>query len=444
MKVYPAYNNTQIEWIGAIPVHWSISRIKTIINGITNGVWGDEPQGDDNDLICVRVADFNKEKLVVKDDNLTIRNIPPNQQKDRLLSQDDLLIEKSGGGDNNPVGKVIRFDLLEKAVCSNFIGKITPDNSIILPKFLLYYLFNLYSKAVNTRSIKQTTGIQNIDTFSYFNERISYPNLPEQNAIADFLDYKTSLIDNLIEKKQRQIELLQEHRTAIINQVVTKGLNLNVPMIDSKIPTICEIPSHWEVRRNKRMYYEINEKSTKGDEELLTVSHLTGITPRSQKQVFMFKAESHVGYKICHPDDLVINTMWAWMGALGISPLSGIVSPSYNVYRLNVDCIPKYFDYLYRTPAYIVEINRHSKGIWSSRLRLYPEYFFQMYSVLPPKQEQYQIVSFLDQITKEISLLIDDYEHQIMLLQEYRTTLISDVVTGKIDVRGILYESNNL
>ena len=148
-----------------------------------------------------------------------------------------------------------------------------------------------------------------------------------------------------------------------------------------------EVPAHWEVKRNKSIFRQADDRSTTGEEELLSVSHITGVTPRSEKTVNMFMAETLEDYKRCQPGDLVINTMWAYMGALGTAKILGVVSPSYNVYRTrNPECInPQYIDYLYRTPRHITEIGRNSRGVWESRLRLYPNEFFDMRTPLPPR-----------------------------------------------------------
>lgn len=141
------------------------------------------------------------------------------------------------------------------------------------------------------------------------------------------------------------------------------------------LPWLGQVPTHWNHLRAKHLFREMDERSVAGREELLSVSHLTGVTPRSQKTVTMFLAKSNVGHKICRPDDLVINTMWAWMGALGVARHAGIVSPSYGVYRPLTGCaiLPRYADYLLRTPFYVADYQRRSTGVNSSRLRLYPE-----------------------------------------------------------------------
>ena len=203
---------------------------------------------------------------------------------------------------------------------------------------------------------------------------------------------------------------------------------------DSGVDWIGEIPAHWKVRRNKRIFNERDDRSATGKEELLTVSHITGVSPRAEKNVGMFLAETLEGYKHCSAGNLVINTMWAWMGALGISTFDGIVSPSYNVYQLkSSEYLPRYYDYLYRIPNHVGEIIRWSKGVWHSRLRLYPDAFFGMSAITPPFREQTQIANFLDRKTGQIDELIRIKERRIELLQEQRTVLINQAVTKGLD-----------
>lgn len=142
------------------------------------------------------------------------------------------------------------------------------------------------------------------------------------------------------------------------------GLKPYADYADSRLPWLGPVPSHWDLLRAKYLFREVNERSIDGKEELLSVSHLTGVTPRSQKTVTMFLAKSNIGYKICRPGDVAINTMWAWMGALGVARDAGIVSPAYGVYRPLSGCsiLPKYADYLLRTPLYAAEYLRRSTG----------------------------------------------------------------------------------
>ncbi len=168
----------------------------------------------------------------------------------------------------------------------------------------------------------------------------------------------------------------------------------------------------------------------------MSVSHKTGVTPR-KKTVTMFLAESNMGYKLCRPGDIVINTMWAFMAALGVARQNGLVSPSYGVYRpLNIERLSHdYIDSLLRTEAYRTNYLIRSTGITSSRLRLYPESFLDIPVLCPPSTEQDDIVEYLERATAATNGGIERAHRRIELLQEYRTKLIADVVTGKLDVR---------
>jgi type I restriction enzyme S subunit len=204
-----------------------------------------------------------------------------------------------------------------------------------------------------------------------------------------------------------------------------------------------ELPKGWSVVRNKVVFREIDDRSQDGSEELLTVSHLTGVTPRAQKEnVNMFLAESKAGYKRVAVGDLAINTMWAWMGALGFSQYAGIVSPAYNVYRFrtkNADI--GYFARLFSVPNFTKEIVRYSTGIWESRLRLYPEGFFKIRSPLPPITEQRTISRYLDGALEKIDKLTALRQRQMELLQEQRTAVIQQAVTRGLNKRAPLKDS---
>ncbi|WP_410923964.1 restriction endonuclease subunit S [Pseudomonas aeruginosa] len=198
------------------------------------------------------------------------------------------------------------------------------------------------------------------------------------------------------------------------------------------LPTV---PEHWNEQRAKTFFREVDERSKTGQEELLSVSHLTGVTPRSQKNVTMFKAASYVGSKLCRPGDIVINTLWAWMGALGASRHVGIVSPAYGVYRPHhADSFnPAYLDYLLRTRAYVAEYIGRSTGIRASRLRLYPNQFLDIALIQPPRPEQDQIVAYLRAQDAHIARFIKAKRDLIKLLTEQKLRIIDHAVTRGVD-----------
>jgi len=204
---------------------------------------------------------------------------------------------------------------------------------------------------------------------------------------------------------------------------------------DSGCRWVGRVPAHWEVRRAKYFFREIDERSTTGMEELLTVSHKTGVTPRTQKNVTMFMAESLIGYKLCAPGDVAINTMWAWMAALGVVKQPGIVSPSYGVYRPHrtTHFEIRFLDELLRTPGYRAEYHIRSTGITSSRLRLYPESFLRIPLPCPPPQEQAAIVRFLDHADRLIRRYIRAKQALVKVLEEHKQTIIHRAVTRGLD-----------
>ena len=258
--------------------------------------------------------------------------------------------------------------------------------------------------------------------------------LGTQRAIADHLDRETARLDALVAAKERLLEVLAEKRRAVVTRAVTRGLDPGVPLRDSGVPWLGEIPAHWKVERARWLFRERDQRSEDGSEELLTVSHLTGVTPRSEKDVNMFEAETLEGYKVCKPGDLVINTLWAWMGAMGVSFDHGVVSPAYNVYEPTVELDPAYVDASSRLPVFAQEAARHSKGVWSSRLRLYPDEFFEISLPVPPLSEQRQVVAALRAEHEGLSSLETAAARTIELLKERRAALIAAAVTGQLDV----------
>lgn len=194
-----------------------------------------------------------------------------------------------------------------------------------------------------------------------------------------------------------------------------------------------QVPAHWNEQRAKTFYREVDERSRTGKEELLSVSHLTGVTPRSQKKVTMFKAASYVGSKLTRPGDIVINTLWAWMAALGASRHLGIVSPAYGVYRPHdsESFNPAYLDYLLRTRAYVSEYIGRSTGIRSSRLRLYPAQFLDISLLQPPKVEQDQIVAYLHAHDARIARFIKAKHSALSLVAEARAVLTDQAIRSE-------------
>jgi len=414
-KPYPAYKPSGVEWLGEIPAHWEVRKLAWLSDCLDgrriplNAEERSQMQGEYPYWGANSVVDY----------------------VGRWLFDEELVLLGEDGAPFFERTKSVAFRVTGKIWVNNHAHVIRPGQHIDAA-FLAHVLNCVDYRAFidgSTRD-KLTQGDMN-------SIPIQCTAMSEQRTIAAFLDRETGRIDALVAKKKRLIELLQEKRTALITRAVTKGLDPNVTMKDSGVEWLGEIPEHWMIEENRWLFREADLRSQLGEEELLTVSHITGVTRRSEKpDVTMIEAESHEGYKICRADQLAINTMWAWMGALGVARENGMVSPSYNVYRfISADLDPCYYDYLCRIPLHIADIIRHSKGIWRSRLRLYPEAFFDIFTPLPPKPEQEAIAVILDRETARIDALVAKVRDAIERLKELRTALISAAVTGKIDVR---------
>jgi len=228
-----------IPWLGEVPAHWDVWRLKHSIESLVNGVWGDEAQGDDNDTLCVRVADFNRRNFTVTLSNPTYRNVSLIDRQKRQINKGDLLLERSGGGDLHPVGFVVQYQHDQKAICSNFISVLRPTQRSF-SSYFKYVHAMLYAFGVNRRSIKQTTGIQNFDAETYLNELVPFPPYEEQVDIANFLEIETKKIDDVIANLEIQIEKITEYRQALITAAVTGQIDVRQYVADEAMPVSSE------------------------------------------------------------------------------------------------------------------------------------------------------------------------------------------------------------
>lgn len=419
---YPEYKPTRCDWFPEIPSHWEIDRAKWSVTACQNGVWGAEPDGE-NDLVCIRVADFDRQSLRVSTEKLTMRSIAEKDRRNRLLEAGDLLLEKSGGGEHQLVGAVVEFNQPFPAVSSNFIARLVASDDMN-SRFLVYLHSHLYSGRVNFRSIKQTTGIQNLDSQSYLDEPITYPPLAEQQAIAQFLDFKTAQFDALIAKQRILLDKLAEKRTALISHAVTKGLDPSVPMKDSGVDWLGKVPKHWRVLQLKfavtfqRGHDLPAEARTEGEIPLVSSSGIS-----SSHDVAIAKGPGIVTgrYGTIGKFTYVESDYW---------PLNTTLY-SVETHGNNI----KYLWFMMHllSDLFVMESKKGAvPGV--DRNDLHP-----VLTTIPPKGEQDAIVGWLGKATFKLDQQAQKITEVIDRLQEYRSTLITNTVTGKIDVRGFRF-----
>lgn len=407
-----------VAWIGEMPEDWTVKRGKFTLKLLNRPV-----KETDDVITCFR------------DGEVTLRT---NRRTDGFT----VSVKETGYQGIEPGDLVIHgMDGFAGSIgISDSRGKSSPVLVVCdtdeNKRYIMYYL---RSMAYNDVFTALATGIRVRSCDLRWNKlaELPYilPSLEEQNQIVLAIESSTSKVDALISNVQAQIEKLKAYKQSLITEVVTKGLDPNVPMKDSGVEWIGEIPKCWNMVRGKALFEECDARSDDGSEELLTVSQYTGVTPRSQKSVNMFESTTLEGYKICEVGDIAANTMWLWAGAIGVSEYRGVISPSYNVYRQKeIKYISSYLDCLLRIPLLVQEYASRSTGIRASRLRLYPKDFMDIMFPVPPIEEQKTIMDILGKKIDMVNQMISIKQSKIEKLELYKRSLIYEYVTGKKEV----------
>lgn len=421
MQRHESYKPSGVKWLGAVPSHWEVQALRAVT----------QLKSDRNrpDLPVLSVyREYGVIRKDSRDDNHNATSLDTSTYK--VVQPGDLVVNKMKAWQGS-----MGVSAHEGIVSPAYITCSTKSERV-LPGYLHYLLRSSSLIGVyNSLSYGVRVGQWDMHYEDFKQIPIPVPPSDEQDRIVTALDIKIGEIEAAIAKKERLIELLNEQKGVLVNQAVSVGLNPNAKFRESEVAWVGRIPSHWNILRAKYLFREIDERSQTGAEELLSVSHMTGVTSRSEKtNIYMFMAEDYTGSKLCRPNDLVFNIMWAWMGALGVSEKAGIVSPSYGVYRQRKPGIFNnwYLENLLRSTAYVAEYNRRSTGLHSSRLRLYSNMFFDMEIAVPPRDEQDEIERQTKKLVDCADAVIGATQSEIEKLVEFRSTLIDSYVRGKI------------
>lgn len=437
-KPYPAYRDSGVEWIGDVPEHWEVKRLKHTITSCKNGVWGDDPVGNlDEDIPCVRVADFDRSQLKVILNDPTMRKVTKSERQGRILKYGDLLLEKSGGGEKQPVGCVVQYEGDQPAVCSNFIARMEVTSQYSA-SFLKNVHHAIYSVRVTTNSINQTSGIQNLDQERYFNERAAFPSLSVQQEVVSSVDRETKRIDSLISKKTRFIELLKEKRQALITHAVTKGLDPNVTMRDSGDDWIKEIPVTWKSMKFGRIARVTEGLVDPRDEPyrsmvLIAPNHIESGTGRLIQLETAAEQNAESGKYQCRAGNVVYSKIRPALAKVVIAPGDGLCSA--DMYPL--DCTelvePEWLFYLMLSTSFTAWAILESDRVAMPKINR--ESLFELGVHVPPRDEQRRVVAFISASVLKSDALLSKTQHSIDLLKERRSAFITAAVTGQIDLR---------
>lgn len=435
--------NSGIEWIGDIPSDWKTIRMKSCFIQRDGGAWGDEATGGDGDAICLRIADFDYGRFVFKDtvpENLTKRNYTSEVIEKLRLNKDDILIEKSGGGEKTPVGRTVIFDKDYVALFANFMDRLRCAD-FIYPKYMQYTFVTFYKNQYTRNYIKQTTGIQNLDLTSMLsNETVPFPHYIEQKRIADFLDEKCAEIDTVIEKTKATIEEYKKLKQSVITQAVTKGIRPNRPMKDSGIEWIGEIPADWEIRRIKSLGTYRNGLTYAPDD--LTDESLGTLVLRSSN----IKNGKLVFGDNVYVSSIIPNNLMVKKGDILICSRNGSRELIGKNAIVEDEIIASFgaFMMIFRTkyPNYIYyilnsDVFKYYLGTFLTATinQLTGKNFGDMEVVFCLDiKEQEEIVEYLNKKCSEIDELIAKKTSLLSELESYKKSLIYEYVTGKKEV----------
>ncbi|MGL4354049.1 MAG: restriction endonuclease subunit S [Aeromonas popoffii] len=420
MPKYDAYKDSGVEWPSEIPAHWQplankyIFRIKKQLVGKKSSLY---------DLL-----------------SLTLRGVIKRDMENpegKFPAEFDTYQEVNTGD-----FVFCLFDVEETprtVGLSKFSGMITGAYTVFEvkkeydKKFLYYFYLNLDQ---GKRLKPLYKGLRNTipkDAFMAFKTFI--PSRLEQTAIANFLDAKTAQIDEAIAIKEQQIALLNERKQTLIQQAVTQGLDPNVPMKDSGIDWIGKIPEHWQVIRFKNLFSQSRIPVRK--EDGVVTSYRDGqVTLRSNRRLDGYtEAIIEGGYQGIRKGQLVLNSMDAFEGAIGVSESDGKCTPEYVICDpVRADVSQYYFAYLLREMALAKYIQVICNAVRQRAVRIRFNNLASRFMVLPPSAEQEKIVAFIESEKGNINNGIEHLIFQIEKLKEYKATLINSVVTGKIKV----------
>lgn len=271
-------------------------------------------------------------------------------------------------------------------------------------------------------------------------KRISVPVPPndEQDQIVRFLDWKVSEINRLINIKKKEILRLEELKKAVVSHAVTRGLDSSVQMKDSGVNWLGKIPAHWNINKLRQLLHPVSIKN-RPDLPLLSVVREQGVIIRDvedKEANHNFIPDDLSNYKMVCKGQFAMNKMKAWQGSYGISPYTGIVSPAYFIFDIDFENL-EYFHYAIRSKVYVNFFAQSSDGIRVGQWDLQMDKMKEIPFFVPPAEEQKAIVNYIKAAIQQYEEAISKLTEQIEHLHELKSRLISDVVTGKIDVRGI-------
>lgn len=425
MKRYQAYKDSGVSWIGEIPVDWSIKKLKYYTT--TNDEVLTENTAPNYEFRYVDIGSVTLQNGIEHYQGFSFEDAPSRAR--RIVRTGDVIVSTV----RTYLKAVASIQDEKDVIASTGFAVIRPKE--VDSRFLAYSLANHYFvETVSSRSVG--VSYPAINASEMVDIKNVLPPNDVQKCIADYLDRKTAAVDTAISDKEKLIQLLEEQRTSIICSAVTKGIDATTKMKDSGVEWLGEIPAHWQVVPAKALFSQ--SKETRQDDDIqLTASQKYGII--SQEDYMALQSTKIVladkgldDWKHVEPNDFIIS-LRSFQGGLEISYVPGCITWHYIVLKPKDGVEPEYFKWLFKSPRYIQALQRTANFIRDGQDLRFSN-FVQVPLPLIPKDEQKKIAEYLNRKTARIDSIISDVTEQIEKLKEYRQSVISEVVTGKVAV----------
>lgn len=441
MKRYDAYKDSGIEWIGAIPTHWEVKRLKYIAEARPSNIDKKSKEGETEVFLCNYLDVYNNDFITAELPFMRSTASFTQIEKFSLREGDVIATKDSESPDDIGIAALVKQDL-GNVVCGYHLTHIKPrtiSGGYLFRQFQSDYVRSTFEVLANGIT-RYALGVDDFNSL-----KVIVPLSTEQTAIAAYLDRKTAEIDELIESKRRLLELYEEEKTAIINQAVTQGINPDAPMKDSGIDWLGEVPAHWEVKKVKQVVIKVGSGVTPtGGASVYQASGIPLL--RSQNihsdglkmdDVAYISQDVHQGMRNSKvaTDDILLNITGAsigrvyfvedWLGEANVNQHVCILRPGTTIRT-------KFLYLVFRSMIGQEQIGMEQTG--SGREGLNFEALKNFCVPVPPVTEQQSIVRYIQNESRRVDNQKARTQKMIDLLTEYRTALISEVVTGKVKV----------
>lgn len=431
---YSEYKASGVEWLGEVPGHWVVKRLKQACHVFPSNVDKKSHDGETPVNLCNYTDVYYNETITADMEFMAATASTDQIAKFTLRAGDTIITKDSETADDIAIGAYVSSDL-PGVICGYHLSMVRPmtDTNGAFVKRLFDSTYVKSCVAVRANGLTRVgLGQYEID-----NLELPFPSIDEQTQIATFLDSETGKIDALIAEQQRLVELLAEKRQAVISHAVTKGLNPNAKMKESGIAWLGEVPEHWGIAQSRRMF-SVRSQPALASDKMLTASQKYGVLFQSDFVELEGRRVVEVimgigNLKHVEPDDFIIS-MRSFQGGIEWCKLRGSTSFHYVMLKPIKWVYPHFFSYLFKSIAYIQALRATTDLIRDGQELRYSN-FAQVDLPIVPIEEQKCIASFLDIEVAKFDTLTAEANRAMELLQERRSALISAAVTGKIDVR---------